>query len=100
MGGAGRGAPAVQAADQTVQMSETAKQAEEKTLMTPAQTRVRSEAFLASVIVPRATSTRDITALASAMQGLPLDARHPVPLTLAATPPSRPFLLPPPPPLP
>jgi hypothetical protein len=93
MRGPGRGAPAVQAADTTVQMSETAKQAKESTLMTPAQTRVRSEAFLASVIVPRASSTRDITALASAMQGLALDTRHPVALELAATASSRHFLL-------
>src|SRR5258706_15953191 len=93
MHGPGRGAPTIQAVDTTVQMSETAKQAEEKTLMTPAQTRVRSEAFLASVIVPRATSTRDITALASAMQGLALDARHPVALELAASATSRHFLL-------
>ena len=49
--------------------------------------------FLASVLVPRAASTRDITALETAMQGLAQDDRHPVALELAATASSRGFLL-------
>src|ERR1700694_2880093 len=51
------------------------------------------ECFLASVLVPRAASTRDIVALESAMQGLAQDDRHPVALELAATATSRGFLL-------
>jgi len=51
------------------------------------------QCFLASVIVPRVASTRDITALETAMQGLAQDARHPVSLELAATASSRGFLL-------
>src|SRR5438270_9560680 len=51
------------------------------------------ECFLASVLVPRAASTRDITALETAMQGLAQDDRHPVALELAATASSRGFLL-------
>jgi hypothetical protein len=51
------------------------------------------ECFLASVLVPRAASTRDITALETAMQGLAQDERHPVTLELAATATSRGFLL-------
>src|SRR5437763_17111723 len=53
----------------------------------------RQECFLASVLVPRASSTRDITALETAMQGLAQDDRHPVALELAATASSRGFLL-------
>jgi hypothetical protein len=45
------------------------------------------------VIVPRATSTRDITVLETAMQGLALDKRHPVALEVAATASSRQFML-------
>ena len=51
------------------------------------------ECFLASVLVPRAASTRDIVALETAMQGLAQDDRHPVALELAATASSRGFLL-------
>src|SRR5436309_9430202 len=51
------------------------------------------ECFLASVLVPRAASTRDIVALETAMQGLAQDVRHPVALELAATATSRGFLL-------
>ncbi len=51
------------------------------------------ECFLASVLVPRAASTRDVVALETAMQGLALDNRHPVALELAATGSSRGFLL-------
>src|SRR5580704_2259930 len=53
----------------------------------------RQECFLASVLVPRAASTRDITALETAMLGLAQDDRHPVALELAATASSRGFLL-------
>ncbi len=53
----------------------------------------RQECFLASILVPRAASTRDITALETAMQGLAQDDQHPVALELAATPSSRSFLL-------
>ena len=48
---------------------------------------------LSSVLVPRASSTREIAVLETAMQGLALDARHPVALELAATSTSRQFLL-------
>src|SRR5258707_10722940 len=48
---------------------------------------------LSSVIVPRTASTRDITVLETAMQGLALDDQHPVALELAATAASRQFLL-------
>jgi hypothetical protein len=51
------------------------------------------ECFLASVLVPRAASTRDITTLETAIQGLAQDDRHPVALELAATASSRGFLL-------
>src|SRR6266702_2064915 len=54
---------------------------------------VGQECFLASVLVPRAASTRDITALETAMQGLAQDDWHPVTLELAATATSRGFLL-------
>ena len=53
----------------------------------------RQERFLASVLVPRAASTRDITALETAMLGLAQDDRHPVAFELAATATSRGFLL-------
>jgi len=86
-------ASALLGADKTEPISETTKQLEERTFMTPAQREAGSERFLASVIVPRATSTRDITALETAMQGLALDSRHPVALELAATASSRHFLL-------
>src|SRR6266700_1395141 len=80
-------------ASTTEQIGETAKQAAERTLMTQVQTGAEHEGFLASVIVPRVTSTRDITVLETAMQGLAQDARHPVALELAATASSRSFLL-------
>src|SRR2546429_9194123 len=54
---------------------------------------VGQECFLASVLVPRAASTRDILALETAMLGLAQDDRHPVALELAATASSRGFLL-------
>ena len=61
--------------------------------MTHVQSVARNEEVLASVMVPRVTSTRDITVLETAMQGLALDAWHPVALELAATASSRHFLL-------
>ena len=61
--------------------------------MTPVQTGAGNACYLASVIVPRTSSTRDITVLETAMQGLAQDARHPVALELAATASSRQFLL-------
>src|SRR5438270_5620021 len=57
------------------------------------QQQMGQECFLASVLVPRAASTRDIVALETAMQGLVQDDRHPVALELAATTSSRGFLL-------
>src|SRR5258708_23231839 len=54
---------------------------------------LQTEGYLASVLVPRTTSMRDITALETAMQGLPPQAKHPVALELAATATSRHFLL-------
>ena len=68
---------------------ETVQHAEEGTARGPLQT----GCYLASVLVPRAASTRDITVLETAMQGLAPDARHPVALELAATTTSRHFLL-------
>src|SRR5258708_27686126 len=61
--------------------------------MTHVQSVARNEEVLASVMVPRVTSTRDSTVLETAMQGLALDARHPVALEVAATASSRHFLL-------
>src|SRR5260370_39620754 len=61
--------------------------------MTHVQSVARNEEVLASVMVPRVTSTRDITVLETAMQGLALDARHPVALEVAATASSPHFLL-------
>jgi len=68
---------------------ETAQHAGERTVSAP----VQGEDSLASVIVPRVASSRDITALETAMQGLVPDVRHPVALELAATSSSRQFLL-------
>ena len=83
----------VQAEDTTEQIGERTKHAEEGTVMTPVQTGAGNACYLASVIVPRTSSTRDITVLETAMQGLAQDARHPVALELAATASSRQFLL-------
>src|SRR5258708_13068872 len=63
--------------------------------MPPAQ----RQSCVCQVQVPRTASTRDITALETAMHGLALDAEHPVALELAATATTLPFLLPPTPPL-
>jgi hypothetical protein len=51
------------------------------------------DGLLSSIIVPRANSTREIATLETAMQGLALDARHPVALELAASATSRQFLV-------
>ena len=75
--------------DTACRAGETARQAGEGTASAP----VQIGDYLASVIVPRAASTREITALETAMQGLAPDARHPVALELAATASSRQFLL-------
>ena len=83
----------IQAGDTTEQISERTKHAEMGTVMTSVQTSAGNEDFLASVIVPRTSSTRDITVLETAMQGLVQDAKHPVALELAATASSRHFLL-------
>src|SRR5438105_1015827 len=53
----------------------------------------RLQSCALQVQVPRNTSTRDITALETAMQSLTLDAEHPVALELAATATTRQFLL-------
>jgi hypothetical protein len=81
--------PAIPGGDTSHHRDETAQQAEEGMVKESVQT----GSYLASVIVPRAASSRDITALETAMQGLALDARHPVALELAATASSRQFLL-------
>ena len=83
----------VQAADTTEQIGEITKLTSERIRKIHGQTTAGSEDYLASVIVPRVTSTRDITVLETAMQGLALDKRHPVALELAATASSRTFLL-------
>src|ERR1700704_4418204 len=57
--------------------------------MPPAQ----RQSCVCQVQVPRTASTRDITALETAMHGLALDAEHPVALELAATATARQFLL-------
>ncbi len=90
---ADRWEPSMRVAGKTEQIGEIAKQAVEGTVMTRVQSVARNENVLASVMVPRVTSTRDITVLETAMQGLALDARHPVALELAATASSRHFLL-------
>ena len=85
--------PSVQAPDTRGQSGETIMQETERTLMTHVQSVARNEEVLASVLVPRVTSSRDITVLETAMQGLALDDWHPVALELAATASSRHFLL-------
>ncbi|HVB23420.1 MAG TPA: hypothetical protein VNG51_15885 [Ktedonobacteraceae bacterium] len=59
----------------------------------PVKTAERDDGLLSSITVPRASSTREIAALETAMQGLALDSRHPVALELAATATSRQFLV-------
>jgi hypothetical protein len=80
-------------ANKNEQIRETMKDAEEESIMTRLQPKTGSEDCLASVIVPRVTSTRDITVLETAMQGLALDKKHPVALELASAATSRHFLL-------
>src|SRR6266404_1895219 len=81
--------PAIRGGDTSHHRDETAHQAEEETVKAP----VHAEHYLASVLVPRAASSRDITVLETAMQGLAPDAKHPVALELAATASSCHFLL-------
>jgi len=77
-------------ADTTVPIDEAVREAEEEVN----RTRIQGNAdVLASVIVPRVSSTRDITVLETAMQSLALDKKRPVALELAATTSSRQFLL-------
>jgi hypothetical protein len=90
---AGRPEPSMRVAGKTEQIREITKQAEAGRVIQYVHTRAEQEGFLASVIVPRTSSTRDSTVLETAMQGLALDARHPVALELAATASSRHFLL-------
>ena len=81
--------PSIRGGDKSNHREETTQHAEEGTVKALVQT----GSYLASVLVPRASSTRDITVLETAMQGLALDDRHPVALELAATASSRHFLL-------
>jgi hypothetical protein len=81
--------PAIREGDTSHHGDETAHQAEEGMVKGSVQT----GSYLASVLVPRTASTRDITALETAMQGVAPDAKHPVALELAATASSRQFLL-------
>ena len=85
--------PCIRVTHITGQIGEIAEQAEERRAIQSVHTGAEHEGFLASVIVPRTSSTRDITVLETAMQGLAQDARHPVALELAATASSRSFLL-------
>ena len=84
---------AVQATDTTEQSGETTKHTEVRTPLMIRQAVSRNEAVIASVLVPRVTSTREISVLETAMQGLALDKRHPVALELSATASTRHFLL-------
>src|SRR5712691_10645637 len=79
----------IQPGDTVNPIDEMPRHAGERTASAP----VQGGDYLASVIVPRATSSREITALETAMQGRAPDARHPVALELAATTTSRQFLL-------
>ena len=89
--------PSMKATDTTVQVGEMAQpdgeEGEEETVITYVQSASQNEDYLLSVLVPRAASSRDILALETAMQGLALDARHPVALEVSATAFSRHFLL-------
>jgi hypothetical protein len=79
--------------DTTEQIRATMEKADETPIMTRLHITGGGEDCLASVIVPRTTSSRDIAVLETTMQGLALDKRHPVALELAATASSRHFLL-------
>jgi hypothetical protein len=83
----------VQAADTPEQITQITEEDAEGTTVTRRQLTAGNEDCLASVIVPRVTSTRDISVLETAMQGLALDKQHPVALELAASASSRHFLL-------
>src|SRR5215471_2411601 len=82
-----------QEADTTEQIAQMTKEAEESTFVSSTHINGGNEDYLASVIVPRVTSTRDITVLETFIRGLALDKKHPVALELAATASSRHFLL-------
>src|SRR5258708_34820612 len=90
---ADRWEPSIRVAGKTEQIGEIAQQAEAGTVMRHVQSVARNEDGLASVLVPRVTSSRDITVLATAMQGLALDDRPPVSLHLAGTAYARHLLL-------
>ena len=90
---AGRSELFIQVDDTTEQIGESGKQEAEGKVMVHTHVVARNEDFLASVIVPRTSSTRDITVLETAMQGLALDNRLSVALEVAATASSRHFLL-------
>src|SRR5260370_14179476 len=90
---ADRWEPSMRVAGKTEQIGEVGKEGGEGTVRRGVQRVARNENGLGSGMVPRVTSTRDITVLETAMQGLALDARHPVALELAATASSRHFLL-------
>ena len=79
--------------DTTEQIGMSGRQEAEGMVMAHTHIVARNEDLLASVIVPRTSSSRDITVLETAMQGLALDDRHPVALEVAATATSRHFLL-------
>ncbi len=81
------------AADTLSPIAQLTKEAQEGTIVRHRQTAAGNVDCLASLIVPRATSSRDIIVLETAMQGLALDKKHPVALELAATADSRHFLL-------
>src|SRR5258708_6688009 len=81
--------PSIRGGDKSKQTNETRQQVEEGTV----KARVQTESYLASVLVPRAASTRDITVLEPAWQGLPLADRNPVEWDRAETASSRQFLL-------
>ena len=54
---------------------------------------VQEPCLVLQVVPPRANSSRDMAALETVMQGLPLDARHPIALEIARTENGRQFLL-------
>ncbi len=83
----------IRAADTTEQIAQMTEEDAEGTIVTRRQMTAGNEDCLASIIVPRTSSTRDITVLETAMQGLALNKQHPVALELAATASSRHFML-------
>src|SRR5260370_10282344 len=81
--------PSIRGGDKSKQTNETRQQVEEGTV----KARVQTESYLASVLVPRAASTRDITVLETAMGGVAQDDGSEVALEPAQTASSRQFLL-------